>query len=398
MRLALIIDDYLPHSTRVGAKMFHELALQLKDNGHQVTVITPNPEQTTSLVEVDIDGVQVWSFSTGEIKGVNKIKRALNETLLSFNAWKAISYKVDKNTFDGVVYYSPSIFFGGLVRKIKQRCECSTYLVLRDLFPQWVIDSGMITSGSLIERYFRYFEKYSYDQADMIGVMSERNQQVFNQMLPLDYPTEVLRNWAALEPYKGKSADIRRKLNLENKIIYFYGGNIGHAQDMTNLLRLSKSMQPYTEAHFLFIGQGDEVDLINDLAEEWKLDNFSYLPSVSQDEFKSILSEVDIGLFSLSRAHTAHNFPGKLLGYMVQSLPILGSVNQGNDLMDLLHENSAGLISVNGDDAHLLENAVKLYKSEALRRQVGEMGYELLKNEFSVSTIASMITEQLSTN
>lgn len=27
MKLALIIDDYLPHSTRVGAKMFHELGL-----------------------------------------------------------------------------------------------------------------------------------------------------------------------------------------------------------------------------------------------------------------------------------------------------------------------------------------------------------------------------------
>lgn len=25
MKLALIIDDYLPNSTRVGAKMFHEL-------------------------------------------------------------------------------------------------------------------------------------------------------------------------------------------------------------------------------------------------------------------------------------------------------------------------------------------------------------------------------------
>ncbi|MEZ8024955.1 MULTISPECIES: glycosyltransferase family 4 protein [unclassified Vibrio] len=396
MRLALIIDDYLPHSTRVGAKMFHELALQLKDNGHQVTVITPDSSQLSSFVESDIDGVQVWSFSTGEIKGVNKLKRAINESLLSLNAWKAISSKVSKTTFDGVVYYSPSIFFGGLVRKIKLRCECPAYLVLRDLFPQWVIDSGMIESGSLIERYFRYFEKYSYDQADMIGVMSERNQQVFNDMLPLDYPTEVLRNWAALEPYKGKSSDIRRKLNLENKVIYFYGGNIGHAQDMANLLRLAKSMKFHTEAHFLFIGQGDEVELINNMAEDWELDNFSYLPSVSQDEFKAILSEVDIGLFSLSPAHTAHNFPGKLLGYMVQSLPILGSVNLGNDLMDLLHENSAGLISVNGDDGHLLENAIKLYKSEKLRQQVGEMGYELLKNEFSVSTIASTITGQLS--
>ena len=35
MKLALIIDDYLPHSTRVGAKMFHELGLELLGKGHE---------------------------------------------------------------------------------------------------------------------------------------------------------------------------------------------------------------------------------------------------------------------------------------------------------------------------------------------------------------------------
>mgnify|MGYP000137799508 FL=1 len=41
MKLALIVDDYLPHSTRVGAKMMYELARELLFQGHQVTVITP---------------------------------------------------------------------------------------------------------------------------------------------------------------------------------------------------------------------------------------------------------------------------------------------------------------------------------------------------------------------
>lgn len=41
MKLALIIDDYLPNSTRVGAKMFHELAQEFIQRGHDVTVITP---------------------------------------------------------------------------------------------------------------------------------------------------------------------------------------------------------------------------------------------------------------------------------------------------------------------------------------------------------------------
>ncbi|MGI2191836.1 glycosyltransferase family 4 protein [Shewanella baltica] len=397
MRLALIIDDYLPHSTRVGAKMFHELALELIKSGHKVTVITPAIGQALNFVEESIDNVNVWRFRSGPIKDVSKINRALNETLLSFRAWRAIKHKVKRDSFDGIIYYSPSIFFGGLVAKIKQHCLCPSYLVLRDLFPQWIVDAGMIKAGSLIERYFRFFEHYSYRQADVIGLMSEKNVEVFCQANGQRYSTEVLRNWAALTPYISRdvSSTLRHKLGLEGKILYFYGGNIGHAQDMANLMRLAKSMCDYEKAHFLFVGQGDEVELINEMAMEWQLENYTYLPSVNQDEFKAILADIDVGLFSLSAQHTAHNFPGKLLGYMLQSLPILGSVNPGNDLLELINSHNAGFITVNGNDEEFLNNAIRIYKDSELRAQLGLNAYYLLENEFAISSIAQNILEGL---
>ena len=396
MRLALIIDDYLPHSTRVGAKMFHELAVELKERGHEVTVITPHFSTKQALLHDELDGIKIWRFKSGEIKNVGKIKRAINETLLSFNAWMAIRKKVSKETFDGVIYYSPSIFFGHLVKRIKVKCSCLSYLVLRDFFPQWAVDSNIIKSGSLIEKYFRKFEHQSYQQADMIGVMSQKNLEVFKQSNKDSYPVSILRNWAALSPHTAcQTKSIRATLNLQNKVIYFYGGNIGHAQDMSNLMRLAKKMQSYPGAHFLFVGQGDEVELICNLAQEWNLTNFTYLPSVNQTEFKDILAEIDVGLFSLSVKHTAHNFPGKLLGYMVQSLPILGSVNSGNDLMSLVNVSSSGLITVNGNDDKLFDNAVSLYKSADLRKALGENAFKLLESEFSVHSIANSILDSL---
>lgn len=399
MRLALIIDDYLPHSTRVGAKMMHELALELIDQGHEVTIITPHFDKNEpTLIEDRLDGIVVWRFLSGQVKDVSKVKRAINETLLSHKAWYAIERQLDRNTFDGVVYYSPSIFFGSLVSKIKKRCQCNSYLVLRDFFPQWAIDSGLMKKGSLIERYFRFFESVSYRQADTIGVMSEKNLEIFNSNTEQQYPTAILRNWANLSPHalSDKASNLRERLGLSNEVIYFYGGNIGHAQDMANLMRLAKNMQCFENAHFLFLGQGDEVKLVNNLMKEWNLTNCSYLPSVSQKEFKDILAQVDIGLFSLSAQHSAHNFPGKLLGYMVQSLPILGSVNQGNDLMDLVNVNHAGLISVNGDDDVFFENASKLQNDIELRRGIGDSGYKLLEKEFAVGNIASSIVGSLS--
>ncbi|MER1977430.1 glycosyltransferase family 4 protein [Pseudocitrobacter faecalis] len=396
MKLVLIIDDYLPHSTRVGAKMFHELGRELLRKGHDVTVITPDINLQSDFSNDVIEGVKVWRFKSGPLKDVGKIQRAINETLLSFRAWRALKHQIEQDTFDGIVYYSPSIFWGGLVKKIKERCHCPAYLVLRDMFPQWIIDAGMLKAGSLIDRYFRYFEKKSYQQAERIGLMSEKNLEIFSQTNK-GYPCEVLRNWASMSPVSlsDSSLSLRQRYHLVNKVIFFYGGNIGHAQDMANLMRLARGMMRYPNAHFLFIGQGDEVDLINSLAVEWNLTNFTHLPSVNQDEFKLILSEVDVGLFSLSSRHSSHNFPGKLLGYMVQSLPILGSVNAGNDLLDLVNAHKAGLIHVNGEDDKLLESAQLLFNNSILRKQLGQNANDLLTSQFSVESAAHTIEVRL---
>ena len=392
MRLALLIDDYLPDSTRVGAKMFHELACELLSQGLDVVVITPGINQKKQLEKSMLDGVAVWKFSSGQLKDIGKIKRAINETLLSTRAWNAIKAEVMPDYFDGIVYYSPSIFFSHLVTKLKKVCNCKSYLVLRDLFPQWAVDEGLMKQGSLIEKYFRFFETLNYNAADHIGLMSQNNLTLFNNRRNEVYPTSILRNWAAFSPFDSKtvSFNYRDKLNLNNKVIYFYGGNIGHAQDMANLMRLARDMQSYPQAHFLFVGQGDEVELINKLATDWKLDNFTYLPSVTQVEFKHLLSEVDVGLFSLAHSHTAHNFPGKLLGYMVESLPILGSVNPGNDLLDIVMEHDAGDIFINGDDENLL-NASISYLDHEYRNQKGSNATTLLHREFTVESAAKDI-------
>lgn len=396
MKLALLCDDYLPHSTRVGAKMLHELARGLVHLGHQVTVITPQSNASPSpLLSETLEEVVVWRFECGPIKDVSKFRRAINESLISLYAWRQIRKQVKEDTFDGIIYYSPSIFFGPLAAKLKKRCSCKSYLVLRDFFPQWAVDAGLIKKGSVIDRYFRFFETVTYRNADMIGVMSPGNLEIFNQRTDNRYKVSVLRNWTRIEPHNviDVNANLRQRLGLKDEIIFFYGGNIGYAQDMDNLMRLVRRMQKFNNAHFLFVGQGDEVERINELAIEWKLSNYSYLPSVTQDEYRDMLTQVDVGLFSLSAKHTSHNFPGKLLGYMLQSLPILGSVNQDNDLINLIQDNRAGLISVNGDDEIFFDNATTLYKNLELRNKIGLAGNALLHKEFSVMNAVSIITE-----
>ncbi|HEY0924881.1 glycosyltransferase family 4 protein [Rheinheimera pacifica] len=393
MKIALLPDAYLPSSTLVHAKMFHELALELKRSGHEPIIITPGaPEQHTALVIDHIDGVEIWRFRSGRTRGVGKARRAIAESLLSVRAWQAIKHKVKAEPFEFCINYSPTIFFGPLARKLKKH-GAYVYLILRDMFPQWIIDEGLIKEGSPIARYFRYFEKLNYQTSDCIGVMSEANLQLFNRLHPGYSNVKVLLNWADTKPLLRERVltNWRSEWQLQDKVVFFYGGNIGHAQDMANLMRLAKGMKDKPEAHFLFVGQGDEVELIHQLKRNWLLDNVTIKPSVSQDVYRELLTAVDVGLFSLSAKHTAHNFPGKLLGYMSESLPILGSVNPGNDVIEVINGSNSGFVFENGEDAALLAAADLLFESVEQRKQAGKNARLLLQRYFSVESAVDNI-------
>ena len=390
MRILLLVDDYLPHSTKIGAKMMHELAVELVEQNHNVSVATPD-HRTSSKYVLDIfDKVEVYRFKCPNVKDESKLKRAINESLLSFYAWKNLKIFFAENKFDLIIYYSPSIFFGPLVRKLKKKWNAKSYLILRDIFPQWVIDHGMIKEKSPIAAYFRKFEKLNYKAADKIGLQSPKNKEWFNLKFNLDHKTEVLYNWSNESPIDNLPNTYRIKLGLKNKLVFFYGGNMGEAQDMMNLVRLAQNLSINDNVHFVFAGSGNEVELIKSSISENSMNNLTLLEPVDQETYRKMLSEFDIGLFSLHRDHSTHNFPGKLLGYMAQSLPILGSVNPNNDIVDVIQSANAGFVSINGEDDVLLENAKRLLNMK-IREQQGDNSYALLKNKFSVEVAVAKI-------
>jgi len=395
MKILLIVDDYLPHSIKVAAKMMHELALELQSNGHEVSVVTPDHRISERFLNRNIDGINVYYFKSGKIKNVNLVKRAINELLLSYQAWHSLKHILKNDKYDYIVYYSPTIFFGPLAGKLKKLYNCRTFLILRDLFPRWVIDNGTISRYSPITFYFKLFEKLNYRNADTIALQSPKNLEWFN----CNYNSKIfekallLYNWAEnnrIEP----DYTFREKYSLEDKVIFFYGGNIGRAQDMGNLMRLAEKMKDEKNAAFVILGEGDEVDLVKRTIKDKNLKNTLYLPPVDQESFKKILAESDIGLFSLAADHNTHNFPGKLLGYMVQNIPILGSVNKGNDLQQTIENHEAGFVSINGEDELFYQNAVKLLKDSSLRLKTGNNASKMLEELFSVEAAAEKILQR----
>jgi glycosyltransferase involved in cell wall biosynthesis len=390
----VVIDDYLPESTRVGAKMMHDLCVEFVRRGHAVTVIAPQAYSNDVQVTT-IDGVQLRRFPSGQTKNVSKMKRAVNESMLPWRAWKNDGAFFRATSHNLIVYYSPCIFWAPLIRRLKRLWKAPAYLVLRDFFPQWAIDIGMLRENSLITRYFRACEAASYTEADIIGIQSPNNLNAFRTAHPKGPGLQLLYNWADDRPGRIKSPSFRTKLSLEGKVIFFYGGAITKQQDIPNLLRLAEFLRKEPEAHFLIVGEGYELSNIRAIVEQRQLFNVTIHPAVDQGTFRDLLAEVDIGLFSLARSHSTHNFPGKVLGYLVQGLPVLGCVNPGNDLEHVINQAGAGFVAINGDDEKLAQAALLLLKDASARCEAGRAARSLLASKFSVASAATIIERAL---
>lgn len=394
MSILFVIDDYLPESKKGGARMVHDLACYLVSAGHRVSVLTPISRKKSGPQRGELDGVRLYHFYSGKTKNVNKIRRAINETLLSWRAYKALRGDLKNDPHDLIVYYSPSIFWGPLVLYLRHVWKCSAYLVLRDIFPQWAVDRGLMSKYSPAYCYFKLFEMISYKAADRIGVQSPGNKKYFDKYSKKTRDkVEVLYNWAPTSKPDRTDGSWRRKLGLDDKVLCFFGGNLGHAQDMMNIVRLAENMKHLPHVHFLLVGEGDEVDLVKRERNIRNLDNITHISALPTHEYFGILEEVDIGLFSLHCGHRTHNIPGKLLGYMQFGVPILGSVNAGNDIREIIEKPEAGLISVNGNDDAFKMNAIMLSENREIRERMGENGKRLLTEYFSVEKAGRQLIE-----
>ncbi len=396
MKILILTDDYLPKSKKASAKMLHELACDFIQRGHEVSCVTPN-----SYGEADyqrLDEVSIYRFKTGKVKDTNnRLRRVINEWQFSHKVWKLVIGQGFKP--DAIVYYSPSIFFGKAVAKVKQHFNIPSYLILRDFFPQWVIDQGIIKESSFPARVLRKYEDINYQAADRIGVMSPANLDWFNQFTRKQYQNkvEVLYNWVDASALAEIKPDLgfRKKYQLEDKVIFIYGGNIGHAQRIENIVELARRLKSHPKAQIVLIGQGSKYQFISEIIQKEHLNNILLLSALPQAEYFAIQKVADVGLFSLHKEHKTHNFPGKVLGYLSQPMPILGSVNPGNDLIDVVGGSKAGFVSIADDDEVLYHNAVRLLEDESLRQECAVNAQKLVSSLFSVEVAADKMIEVL---
>lgn len=396
MKLVLIADTFPPLRTS-GAVQLRDLAREFVRQGHELTVLLPDADLGQPWRLEIVDGAQILRLRSPRIKDISYVRRTIGECLMPHAMWKNLRRSpLSSQRWEAVVWYSPSIFHGPLVRKLKRQSGCKGYLIIRDIFPEWAVDLGILRPG-LAYRFFQWIAHQQYNVADIIGVQTPGNLGYFKQWYEgrQGRSLEVLQNWLD----KPASARCRIRIaetQLAGRKILVYAGNMGIAQAMDILLEVAARMRARDDIGFLFVGRGGDAKRLKESASERGLDNVLFRDEIDPDEISDLYDQCAAGIVALDPRHKSHNIPGKFLTYMQNGLPVLANVNAGNDLAHLIRCKNVGEVcETNGVD-ELEQCCLALIERIDADPGLPDRCINLFQSQFSVSQIVDQILASLS--
>ena len=395
MRIALIADSFPPLRTS-GAIQLRDLSREFVRQGHKLTVLVPSEDLDAHWRIEEVDGVRILRLKSPNTKDINYILRTVNEFLMPYAMLRNLRKSpLASEVWDGIAWYSPTIFLGPIVNALKSGSACRSYLIIRDIFPEWAADVGLIGRG-LIYQMLRLIANYQYSVADVIGVQTAGNLAYFTDWQNgLNRRVEVLHNWLTQSQPSVCSITID-STTLAGRKIFVYAGNMGVAQGMNILLDLAERLKNRFDIGFLFVGRGRDAQRLRADAKQRRLKNVIFRNEIDPDEITGLYTQCHIGLVALDHRHKTHNIPGKFLSYMQAGLPVLASINPNNDLVRLISTEKVGLVCTDNSADSLAANALELIRfigqDAGLKERCQNLAYRLFSPHTAVKQIVNGLT------
>lgn len=379
--------------------IYPDLLRKFRDEGHNVTIITPLERRLkvdTNIIEDD--NVKILQVKTLNILKTHFIEKGVATLAIEYQYLRAIKKYLGSTKFDLILYSTPPITFEKVINYIKQRDNAYAYLLLKDIFPQNAVDMKMMKKGGLLHRFFERKEKRLYRISDTIGCMSPANVDFIIKNNPELDKSKVVVNPNTIEPLyieyttEEKNA-VKTKYNLPlDKKIFVYGGNLGVPQGIDFLIETIEQLKE-PQAHILIVGSGTQFPKLKNWFDTHKPSNATLLSGLPKDEYDTLLAACDIGMIFLHKNFLIPNFPSRLLTYIEMKKPVLAATDMNTDIGKIIEDAGCGYWVESGDIDAIQNKISQLCKDDLTA--FGEKGWELLQKEYLVERSYNLILDKV---
>lgn len=357
------------------------------DAGWSIVVFTPLPsrgitsevrnEYKKKRMEAMFDGKMVVHRFSLMPEGKNSLIRAFRYFVQNLKQFGKAVFTKDGRSCDLMLIASTPPTQGAMAAIVKLFTKKPFVYNLQDVFPDSLVGTGMTYKGSLLWKFGRIVENFTYKHADKIIVISEDFKR---NIMAKGVPEEkivVVYNWVdqnAVKNIERKDNKLFDKYYLDrNKFYITYSGNIGLTQNMDLLLDVAKGLEDIEEIQFVLIGEGNYKEQVKEIIIRNNIKNVTLLPFQPYEDISHVFSLGDVGIIISKPGVGENSVPSKTWSIMSASRPVLANFDE-NEIKTILSENECGVFTKAGDKQAFTDAILELYRNRELCRKYGENG------------------------
>ena len=398
MRILIVTQYFWPEQFRVN-----DLALLLKDRGHEVTILTGMPNYPVGTM---FDGYSWWGKRRDEFKGI-RIFRApifLRRQGLGWQlALNYLSFVISSSllgpwvlrnlSVDLVFVFAPSPFTVGIPAVLfRQLKKVPLVFWVQDLWPESLISTGAIKSPAIL-RTVGHVVRWIYKHCDRVLVQSPGFIDPAVAAGAIRSRTSYFPNWAEnfYQPTRLEQSAAER-LEVPKGFCVMFAGNMGEAQSLETVLHAATLLRNKPDIHWVMVGDGRRRAWLQEEVENQELQtHFHFLGRKPAEQMPRYFSLADIMLVTLKDEPAfALTIPSKVQSYLACGKPVVAALN--GDGAKVVRDSEGGL-AVAAGDANGLANAIStLYSMSSREREtMGAKGRAFFEKEFSTYSLISSL-------
>lgn len=396
----LLIHQAFVSPTEAGGTRHIELAKPFVGKGNEFTIIASRYNYLNGQQQDRPDGPEVYD-------GVHVIRpRSLGGLHRSY-VWRVVSFLsfmvsavwsgIRVKNIDVVMGTSPPLFqavSAWLIAAIRRR---PLVLEIRDLWPEFAIDIGLLKNPALIW-LARRLETFLYRRASHFIVNSPAYVDYLVSKGIDENRISFIANGVEPGMFKIVASDdsIRKEYGLYGKFIVTYAGAIGMANDLDTLLDAAHQLRDTPDVQFLIVGDGKERARLEQSAQQQKLDNVLFVGTKPKSQMPSVLVESDVCLAILKNIPMFRNtYPNKVFDYMAGAKPIVLAID--GVIREVVESAEAGYFVQPGDANALADAIRKLQQDPQGAKQMGIAGQRYVAEHFNraqhAAAFGQLVTE-----
>lgn len=398
---AVLIHQAFVGGDDAGGTRHYELGRRLTAEGHRFTIIASDTNYLTGrkrevkglVTREHCDGIQILRAYT--FKSLHRSFACRVLSFLSF-AFTSIPASLGIERPDVVMGTTPPIFQAVSAWLVAALWRRPFLLEVRDLWPAFAIDMGILTNPLLI-RMSRWLERFLYARADHVLVNSPAYLDYLASLgVPLAKVT-LIPNGVDPQMFDPEDAgdEVRRQYRLEDKFVVTYAGALGPANDIDTVLRAAEKLQvSHPQVHILLVGDGKDRSRLQAQANARGLENVTFAGAQPKSRMPEFLAASDVCVAILRDIPMFRTtYPNKVFDYMAAGRPTLLAID--GVIRDVVERSGGGLFVQPGCEDSLARAVASLWEDRDRCKKMGSSARRYVVRHFHRDTQAEQFRDLL---